>query len=170
MVIANLSTEDNPTISKVLSVAGDTFSMEVGSTIGGLFGQALSEASKSLEGMKVLDAAGLSAMLGTMLKTISRVGGAELGDKTLIDALEPAAHAAEASARAGHTFGEALAKAAWVATAGSRETSQMMAKKGRSSYLGERSRGREDPGAAFIAYFLTAMSQSSHNWRNKRVR
>lgn len=163
LVIARLAAEDSPSIAKVLSMAGDAFTMEVGSTIGGLFGQALSEASKKIEGREELDAEGLSVMLGTMLSTISAVGGAKVGEKTMIDALEPAARAAEASARSDRTFSQALDEAAVAATGGSRGTAQMVAKKGRSSYLGERSRGREDPGAAFIAQFLTSMSQAERN-------
>jgi len=163
LVIARLSAVDSPSIAKVLSIAGDTFTMEVGSTIGGLFGQALSAASKSIEGREELDAGGLSLILGNMLSTISAVGGAKLGDKTLTDALEPAARSAEDSASNDRTFSEALADAALAAAAGSKRTAQMVAKKGRSSYLGERSKGREDPGAAFIAQFLTSMSQAERN-------
>ncbi len=159
LVLAKLSTEADPDIARVLLVAGDIFSMEIGSTIGGLFGQGLTEAGKRLQGKREMDATGLATMLGAMRDAISTSGGAKAGDKTLLDALEPAARVSEASARKGSTFGEALGEAASAAEDGSKATAEMVARKGRGSYLGERSRGRADPGAAFIAYFLRSMSQ-----------
>jgi dihydroxyacetone kinase-like protein len=159
LTLAKLSTEANPDIARVLLMAGDTFSMDVGSTIGGLLGQGFAEAGKRLQGNREMDAAGLAAMLEAMNEAISTSGGAKLGDKTLLDALGPAARAAEASARRGGTFGETLREAASAAEDGSNGTVDMVARKGRGSYLGERSRGRADPGAAFIAYFLRSMNQ-----------
>lgn len=159
LVVSRLSSERDPDIGRVLSIAGDTLTMDVGSTIGGLLGQALSEAAKGQMGRRDLDARGLAAILRAMSDSISRIGGAKLGDKTLIDSLEPATHAAEDSASAGRPLSEALAEAARAAEVGSRRTIDMVAKKGRSSYLGDRSRGMADPGAAFVAFFLRALSQ-----------
>ena len=160
LTLAKLSAESDPDIGRVLLLAGDTFSMDVGSTIGGFFGQGLSEAGNRLRGKREMDAAGLAAMLGAMREAISTSGGAKAGDKTLLDALEPAARSAEASSRRGLAFTEALREAASAAEGGSNSTVEMVARKGRASYLGERSRGRADPGAAFIAYFLRSMSRA----------
>jgi len=159
LVLTRLSKEDDPDVGRVLTVAGDAFSMEVGSTIGVLFGCALTEAGKAMDGRKTLDAAGLATILRTMLVAIMATGGAAPGDKTLLDALEPAALAAEAAASEGAGLGPTLAKAASAADVGSSSTVEMVARVGRGSYLGERSRGRADPGAAFIAFFLRSMSQ-----------
>lgn len=160
LTLAKLSAESDPDIGRVLLLAGDTFSMDVGSTIGGFFGQGLTEAGDRLQGKREMDATGLAAMLGAMREVISTSGGAKAGDKTLLDALEPAARSAEASSRRGLTFAEALGEAASAAEGGSNGTVEMVARKGRGSYLGERSRGRADPGAAFIAYFLRSMGQA----------
>lgn len=159
LILTRLSQEDDPDVCRILTVAGDTFSMEVGSTIGVLFGCTLTEAGKAMEGRKTLDTAGLSTILRAMFVAVMATGGAAPGDKTLLDALEPAALAAEAATSEGAGLGPALARAASAAEAGSDSTVDMVARVGRGSYLGERSRGRADPGAAFIAFFLRSMSQ-----------
>ena len=159
LVLQKLSQENgDPDVGRILTVAGDTFSMEVGSTIGVLLGCALIESGKTMEGRKTLDAAGLATILRTALVAVETTGHATVGDKTLLDALEPAAIAAEVAASQSEGLGEALARAASAAEAGSDMTVDMIAKVGRSIYLGERSRGRADPGAAFIAFFLRSMS------------
>jgi len=112
-----------------------------------------------MDGRKTLDSAGLATILRTALVAVETTGHATVGDKTLLDALEPAAIAAEIAASRSEGLGEALARAAKAAEAGSEMTVNMVARVGRSSYLGERSRGHADPGAAFIAYFLRSMSQ-----------
>lgn len=145
-------------IGKILTIAGDAF-MDVGSTIGMLFGSALTEAGKAAEGMATLDTAGFATILRAMLSSVKSNGGAKVGDKTLVDALEPAALAAEAAAKENRSLAEALAEAASAAQAGCNATVDMVARMGRASYLRERSRGRADPGAAFIAFFLQSMSQ-----------
>ncbi|MGA2664918.1 MAG: DAK2 domain-containing protein [Nitrososphaerales archaeon] len=159
LVLDRLSREGDLDVGRVLAVAGDTFSMEVGSTIAVLFGSALTEAGKAMEGRRTLDAGGLATILKAMLAAVKTAGGAAVGDKTLLDALEPAALAAAASAAEGGGLGRGLAAAASAAEAGSDSTAGMVAKVGRASYIGERSRGRVDPGAAFIALFLRSMSR-----------
>ncbi|MGD0636733.1 MAG: DAK2 domain-containing protein [Nitrososphaerales archaeon] len=160
LVLQRLSLENgDPDVGRILTVAGDAFSMEVGSTIGVLFGCALTEAGRAMDGRKNLDSAGLATILRTALVAVETTGHATVGDKTLLDALEPAAIAAEIAASRSEGLGEALARAAKAAEAGSEMTVNMVARVGRSSYLGERSRGHADPGAAFIAYFLRSMSQ-----------
>jgi len=160
LVLQRLSLENgNPDVGTILTLAGDAFSMEVGSTIGVLLGCALTEAGKAMEGRKTLDAAGLATILRTGLVAVETTGHATVGDKTLLDALEPAAIAAEVAASQSEGLGEALVRAASAAEAGCDLTVNMVARVGRSSYLGERSRGGADPGAAFIAFFLRSMSQ-----------
>jgi dihydroxyacetone kinase-like protein len=80
-------------------------------------------------------------------------GRAEAGDKTMVDALLPARDALQAAALSGAELGAALAAAAAAAEEGMRATTPMVAKKGRASYLGERSAGNQDPGAT-SAYLL----------------
>jgi phosphoenolpyruvate---glycerone phosphotransferase subunit DhaL len=162
MAMGRLSREADPDIGRVLTMTGDTFSMEVGSTIGVIFGSALSEAGRAMNGRRTLDATGLADVIGSMLVAVKSSGGASLGDKTLIDSLEPAALAARRVAAEGKGFQLALLEAASSADEGSKSTIDMVARVGRASYLGERSRGREDPGAAFIAFFLRSMGEPAH--------
>ena len=98
-----------------------------------------------------------------MLRTIEEVGGAKVGDKTLLDALQPAVTAADNAVKSGvanvHRVAEISASAA---EQGAKSTVNMVAKTGRGSYLGERSRDTIDPGAMFIYLFLDAMTQALH--------
>lgn len=159
--LRRLSGSAAPSISAILAVTGETFSMEVGSTIGVLWGSALAEAAKVTEGREAMDAAGLAKVLNAMLSSVRSTGGASMGDKTLLDSLAPAALAAERVASENGGFGLALLQAASAAEASSKSTADWVARVGRASYLGERSRGREDPGAALVAFFLRSMCESA---------
>jgi len=92
-----------------------------------------------------------------MLTTIKEVGGAKLGDKTLIDALEPAVTAAD---QVTGDMSAMLDKMQVAAAEGAKATETMVSRVGRGSYLGERSRGLVDPGAMFIYLFLKSMAES----------
>ena len=83
-------------------------------------------------------------------------GKAQPGDKTMLDALAPACDALDAALSAGQPLGEALAAAAEAARAGRDATVPLVARKGRASYLGERSAGHQDPGATSTALLLDA--------------
>lgn len=87
-------------------------------------------------------------------------GKAERGDKTMYDALAPALDAFEKAARAGRTLPECLGLAADAAEEGRDATEEMVARKGRASYLGERSAGHVDPGATSAALLLRAAAQT----------
>jgi dihydroxyacetone kinase-like protein len=158
-VIRKLSTQENPDIGTVLTTAGDIFAFEVGSTIGGLIGRALLEAGKRMQSKRSMDGQEFETMLCIMLSTIKEVGGAKLGEKTLVDALEPAVDAAGRAVESGRGIRETLQEASSAADEGAQKTAGMVSRVGRSSYLGERSKGSIDPGAAFISIFLRAMNQ-----------
>jgi phosphoenolpyruvate---glycerone phosphotransferase subunit DhaL len=81
------------------------------------------------------------------LKGVKARGKAEPGDKTMIDALTPAAEALSSAAADSASFGDALSSAARAAEEGMKATIPLVARKGRASYLGERSAGHQDPGA-----------------------
>src|SRR4029450_5407982 len=83
-------------------------------------------------------------------------GKAEAGDKTMFDALAPAVGALESALAAGEAWGAALHRASEAADAGRDATTPMLARKGRASYLGERSTGHQDPGATSTALLLAA--------------
>ena len=159
-ILVSLSELDDPDIGNILSTAGQVFVFEIGSTIGGLVGRGFQAAGKQLRGKRELNAREFAEFLEIMLQTIQQVGGAKLGDKTLLDALIPAVTAAKAAAESGVTSIQRILKvAAKAAEEGANNTASMVAKIGRASYLGERSRGTVDPGAMFVYLFLNAMAQ-----------
>ena len=98
-----------------------------------------------------LDGRELAAAFGCGLAAVRKQTKAQPGDKTMMDALVPAVRALEASAEAGHPVVEALRCAAEAADAGAEATRDFVARYGRAKYLGEKTRGHQDPGAASIA-------------------
>ena len=107
-----------------------------------------------------LDAAGLGAALRAGVDGIVARGKAEAGDKTMFDALAPAVDAWDASVAEGGSAADASTAAAAAAEAGRDATIPLVARKGRASYLGERSAGHLDPGAASSALLLRALADA----------
>jgi phosphoenolpyruvate---glycerone phosphotransferase subunit DhaL len=103
-----------------------------------------------------LDAAGLAAALRAGLDGVVARGRAATGDKTMVDALAPACDALDAALDGGADLASALAAASTAADAGRDATTPMLARKGRASYLGERSIGHQDPGATSVALLVAA--------------
>jgi dihydroxyacetone kinase-like protein len=160
-ILVKLSTLNDPDIGTTLTSAGQVLLFDVGSTIGGLIGRAFQKAGQQLMSKRQMSCQELVVMLQTFLTTIQKIGGAKAGDKTIVDALEPAANAAEAASKSGiASVRRILEISASAAKEGANNTVNMVAKIGRASYIGERSRGTVDPGAWFIYLFLQAMSQS----------
>ncbi len=161
-IISKLQTMIDPDIGIILRTAGEVFVLEIGSTIGGFLGRAFQASGKQLQGKASLNLTDFVGMLETMLATIRKVGEAKRGDKTLIDALEPAVNAAKnSSGSSSASVQEVMELTARAAEEGAQNTAQMVSKIGRASYIGERSRGSVDPGAMLIALLLTGLSQSS---------
>jgi phosphoenolpyruvate---glycerone phosphotransferase subunit DhaL len=96
-------------------------------------------------------------VLEAALAAIQELGAAEPGDKTMVDALGPAVAALRERLDAGDALPDALAAAAVAAEEGARATTPMQARKGRASYLGERSIGHQDPGATSTALMVRAL-------------
>lgn len=90
------------------------------------------------------------------LDRIQALGGARVGDKTVVDAVSPAADALDAAVRQGIPLALALRSAADAAAAGVKATRDAMAARGRASYVGEAARGVEDPGALVMSWFFEA--------------
>ena len=91
---------------------------------------------------------------------MSELGGAHLGDRTMLDALLPALDAFQAGLDDGQPWKRALENAATAAEAGAAATSSMIPRRGRSSYIGERAVGHPDPGAEAVALWIRAVSRS----------
>ncbi len=109
--------------------------------------------------------AALALGVGRGLAAIQRVGEASVGDKTLVDALAPAAAALQAEP-AGSDPREALGRAADAAWEGVRSTARLTARRGRASYLGDRAAGVPDPGAMGVGLLFTAAGGRSRRWRS----
>ncbi|HEX9065797.1 MAG TPA: DAK2 domain-containing protein, partial [Streptosporangiaceae bacterium] len=103
------------------------------------------------------DLAGLAAALSAALAGVQKLGAAKEGEKTMVDALAPAVGALDKAVADGAQAGAALSALAAAAAAGAQATISMQALKGRASYLGPRSVGHEDPGAASTALILAAL-------------
>jgi dihydroxyacetone kinase-like protein len=145
----------DPATATIEHFAG-AFLDEVGGTSGPLFGLLLQAMAAAVrEGGWTVVA--LSDGVGDGLAAIRRVGGAAPGDKTLVDALHPAATSlTDTAADPAHTPGSALAAAAEAGWTGVHRTAGLRARMGRSSYLGDRATGVPDPGAVGVALFFAS--------------
>jgi dihydroxyacetone kinase-like protein len=144
-----------------LKLTAMTLISKVGGAAGPLYGTAFLRASTALGDMPEIDAATLAAALQAGRDGIVARGKAEAGDKTMVDAWTPAVEAAAGAARDGGDVRKVLQAAAEAAEAGAVSTDPMLARKGRASYLGERSIGHRDPGAASSALILRAAAKAA---------
>lgn len=149
------TTRGRETVGDVLVTAATTVMSTVGGAAGPLYGTAFLRAAK-VSGAPVLDPFGVVALVEAMLEGVATRGRAEPGEKTMVDALAPAAHAAGRSADLGGDVLAVLEAAAGAARDGAEATRDLVATKGRASYLVERSRGHLDPGAVSAALVLEA--------------
>jgi dihydroxyacetone kinase-like protein len=145
---------------KLLILAGRTLVSTVGGASGPLWGSALRSGGRVLGDQPTFDGAQLVDVLAAALASVKDLGTAAVGDKTMVDALEPAVEALRARLRAGATIDDAVADAAAAAENGMRATIPLQARKGRASYLGERSVGHQDPGATSTALIIRALQRA----------
>jgi len=162
-VVARLdgAPEDHPATE--LRAVGMTLLSTVGGAAGPLYGSffiGMATALRESAPAPQLSAPEWAAALGAAVAGVQRRGRAEPGDKTMVDALVPAREALDAAAAGGASLGEALRAAADAADRGAQETIPLVARKGRASYLGERSAGHLDPGAASSALLLRAAAEA----------
>jgi phosphoenolpyruvate---glycerone phosphotransferase subunit DhaL len=130
-----------------LTTAGMTLVSTIGGAAGPLYGTLFLDMGKAAAEKTTLGASEWAGVFGAGVAGVQRRGKAEQGDKTMVDALLPAAEALRATAAAGADLQVACRAAAEAAEEGMRATTPMIARKGRASYLGERSAGHQDPGA-----------------------
>lgn len=155
--VAGIAEKQPATPGDVLVAAGRGILAKTGGASGPLYGTALRRAGKALGDASTVEAPELGVALEAALTGIKELGGANEGDKTMVDALTPAVAAFQAVAADGGTVAAAAAAAADAAEAGLAATVPLQARKGRASYLGPRSVGHEDPGAASTALILRAL-------------
>ncbi|SNR24327.1 dihydroxyacetone kinase subunit DhaL [Blastococcus mobilis] len=137
----------------VLAMVATTLIRTVGGASGPLYGTFFLRAAGALDGG---DRAALAAALRAGLDGVASRGKAAPGDKTMLDALSPACDALDEALAQGRPLDEALRAAAEAAARGRDATVPMVARKGRASYLGERSAGHQDPGATSAALLVEA--------------
>ena len=141
----------------VLTLTGSTLISKVGGASGPLYGVAFRRAGKALGTAATVDLPALGEALEAALAGVQQLGAAREGDKTMVDALAPATRAFGKAIADGAPAAEAVSALAEAAAAGAAATVSMQARKGRASYLGPRSVGHEDPGAASTALILAAL-------------
>ncbi len=131
-----------------------------GGTSGPLFGMFFRELSRCATDVEpTVDE--LAAGLAAGLATVQRYGKAKVGDKTMVDALEPAVVSLESPAGADAITGERLAGAVDAARAGAESTAGLVGRKGRASYVGEAARGVADPGAMAVVLILESAQRAA---------
>jgi len=135
---------------------GMTLVSTVGGASGPLYGTLFLRLGGALGDAEPVGPEAFAAALHAGLDGVVARGKAEAGDKTMFDALAPAVGALESALAAGEPWGTALHRASEAADAGRDATTPMLARKGRASYLGERSTGHQDPGATSTALLIAA--------------
>ncbi|MEU1007510.1 dihydroxyacetone kinase subunit DhaL [Streptomyces sp. NPDC005890] len=150
-VAAALEKEAPDTPGAVLTLAGRQLISTVGGASGPLYGTLLRRTGKALGDAAEVGAEQLAAALREGVDGVMKLGGAAPGDKTMIDALMPAVEA----------LGSGFAAARAAAEEGALATTPLQARKGRASYLGERSIGHQDPGATSSALLIAALADTA---------
>lgn len=149
------------TLAESLDTLGDLLMTEIGGSMGPLYGVMFTEFAESIQGTEKIDAALYSKMLHAGLSGVESIGSAKVGDKTLLDTLVPAIEAFDRATADGKTFSEALEALVAAAEAGRDSTTDLVAKIGRASRLGERSLGVLDAGATSCAIILKELSDGA---------
>ena len=145
--LERLEGTDPPTSADALKATSMALVGKVGGAAGPLYGTAFLKASTALSGKEDLSPEDVAEAIEAALAGVRQRGKAEEGDKTMVDALTPAAEAAREAASAGSDVGEVFRAAAEAANGGAEATVPLVAGRGRASYIGERAMGHMDPGA-----------------------
>ena len=152
-----LEGRDFAALDGLLMAVGTALLMSIGGAAGAVFGTLFRGGAKQLADQQVLDSEALSAMLSDGLQAVKQRGGAKPGDKTMVDALEPAA--ARARELASSPLTESLVAVTEAARQGMENTKEMIAAVGKAKTLGERSLGHPDPGAVSMHLILKLMAE-----------
>lgn len=144
----------------LLKTVGMTLVSTVGGASGPLYGTLFLRMATSAGDAEVLDGPAFARALRAGLDGVVARGRAQAGDKTMFDALAPACDALDGALATGADLREALSRAAAAADEGRDATVPMLARKGRASYLGERSVGHQDPGATSAALLVSTAART----------
>lgn len=147
-------------VGVILKSVGMRLISTVGGDSGPLYGTAFRRAGIALEGRSVITPPELITGLQAFIGGVMMLGKAERGQKTMLDALIPALERLDSALTEGSDLPAALVLVAEAAHAGAAATIPMIARRGRASYLGERSIGHQDPGATSSALLLQSLAES----------
>jgi phosphoenolpyruvate---glycerone phosphotransferase subunit DhaL len=147
-------------VDELFKSVGMTLVTSVGGASGPLYGTFFLRFGTTAGAVQTLDGAALAAALRAALGGIVARGKAEAGDKTMFDAISPAVDALDAALADGASIQDAAAAASAAAQSGRDATEPLVARKGRASYLGERSIGHLDPGATSAAMLFEAFADA----------
>jgi dihydroxyacetone kinase-like protein len=156
-VLQKLNQKNFDSVGAMLQDIGTTLLMSIGGAAGAIFGTWFRGAAASLMDKMIFDSDALANMLTDGLSAVKARGKARLGDKTMVDALAPAA--CNATAMKGHSLEEALAAATKAAQEGLETTKNMVATIGKAKSLGQRAIGHPDPGALSTYLILSLMTE-----------
>jgi phosphoenolpyruvate---glycerone phosphotransferase subunit DhaL len=156
--LERLEATDGDDIGASLKAVGMALVSSVGGAAGPLYGTLFLQMGQAAAGRSELDLAGFTDAFDAGLQGVVKRGKAEPGDKTMVDALTPALEALRAAD--GNDVAGALQQAADAAREGMESTVPMVARKGRASYLGERSAGHQDPGATSSHLLLKTAAEA----------
>jgi len=159
VAVQKLGNEPSNDIGAIFRTVGMALLSSVGGAAGPLYGTFFLELGKQLAGRTTVSAQEWATALRTAVATVAARGQAQVGDKTMIDALAPAVEELERALAEGVSLAAAMQRAAAAAAEGMRATIPLQARRGRASYLGERSVGHQDPGATSSALLLTAAAE-----------
>ena len=158
--VAALSEQPPETAAALFKKVGMTLVSTVGGASGPLYGTLFLRMATAAGDATEIDATRLAIVLRAGLDGVVARGHAEAGDKTMFDALAPAVDALEAALASRFSLAEALIAAHQAAENGCRATIPMQARRGRASYLGERSVGHQDPGATSVVMLVAAAAST----------
>lgn len=158
-VMAKVEGAPAATADELFKAVGMTLVSSVGGASGPLYGTFFLRLGATAGAVSEVDAAALAAALRAGFEGVLARGKAEPGDKTMVDAMGPALEAMNASVASGASLADATAAARDAAAAGRDATEPLVARKGRASYLGERSAGHLDPGATSTALLFDALAE-----------
>jgi phosphoenolpyruvate---glycerone phosphotransferase subunit DhaL len=159
--LERLDGADSASPADALKAVSMALISKVGGAAGPLYGTAFLRASTALQNKDEVSAGDAAEALEAALGGVRQRGKAEVGDKTIVDALEPAAEAAkEVASSADSSVAEVFRAAAQAAEEGSESTIPLTARRGRASYLGPRAAGHEDPGARSTYLLLDAAARA----------
>lgn len=159
-VVSQLPSVADKDIGSILKTVSMTLISSVGGASGPLYGTMFLRASTAVAGKSELTDEDMVALLQAAVDGVVQRGKANLGDKTMLDALSPASDALRQAVVNGASTQEALQQAVAAAEQGMKDTIGLVAKKGRASYLGDRSANHQDPGATSAYLILKTLLET----------